>query len=1228
MSEETYKAKAKENIVRGFIHLLPKGEAIDKILFSLKDARESEEIEMIYSFIETKLDKLLLNQLKEAKEVDNISFVLKEKLGDINEVVSQFNVYIYNQIEFNKKIKILIDESRDILLDQFKDVKDKLDVLLSINEKTISTSDKEIITSLFRSLFKSFSKKLQDLKYDDVLTSIESIKKLSGLKNVDQLLQDELSSFEAEVHLKLSEINKADEITKRIIKNNNLSLRICEYLLYYSTFKKDKKLFDDIMNNYKLMGVVKKKIIMKEVFWHYYDKNYSRVLELLCKDSSHSEINKDFTDSPDSYFFAGMSLFEMRNYELAKKYLAISYEKEKSILHKYYLILNDAFKIIDRKSAIILITESEKESLIKHLNELSSEPFEEYFRNAPLQLLTEYWIQRISISLHIDRKTALDQYENCPTELKNDLKIKSIYADVLYFNEKFQEANQILLELFSESNNYNYITKILSSYLEIGKYEDILTFSEKIKDYDPEGIIYSLIIEAYAKLNDLEDVIMFASDKIEKCKYPIYIYRSLGDLFFETNDLQKANDYYNKMVETIPSDNYPPRIIFARHLRSKNEIALCLRCLEPFLPFNYEAQKLYVYDAVRPGNEKYYAKADELIDYHINENTDSSYWLGNKVELEFNRMRYNTAHKYLEELYTLDDDINVAYKLAHTKILLGRKDIVELAIKLERDQRPYVIMMAANCYFVLGDYEKAEKLSLKSIAYHGDNFNENLFAQYLRINIGPKPGIKDIAEIEEVDNDCTVLLESESEQKWIGITSKPELLVKENQYKFADTIFYFRNDEKVIHLIGSKKNDSVVFNKENCVIKDIWKVKTKVVRHFMFEYTSKLPDSKFLKLVKIDESKPLESMMPILVEGEIYDKQTLEDYNFRNKLGLPLHQIALRKGRNLVDAILYILEKPNQLFYTGEINLLDLKNSKILLSPTSVICLSLLDILDTFIIKFKEKILVSKNTRQYFVDIVDKLNTEEFGISMSIGIDNGNYFATDYTKEQIKKRQSFYYSIIKSLSDVSAVSITISAEELDDKSKYIDLISVLDYENLKYASEHDLVYLLDDLLVRKARGLFKNNIDIMNSASILYYLFEEDIPILLEKLEIFSKGGYNYLFNLESLKQITKALFDKYHLIGKDSQYDIFLKIIHNALSNKIVFVDYFKIIVKYLDFLYYYNSDKRAIYLIQVLLKELWSLISLYNLHPNIMFSEIEVICKNDNDKISFFYDMLREIN
>jgi len=40
MEEEVYTIKAVENIVRAFMHLLPKGEAIDKLLFSLKDARE------------------------------------------------------------------------------------------------------------------------------------------------------------------------------------------------------------------------------------------------------------------------------------------------------------------------------------------------------------------------------------------------------------------------------------------------------------------------------------------------------------------------------------------------------------------------------------------------------------------------------------------------------------------------------------------------------------------------------------------------------------------------------------------------------------------------------------------------------------------------------------------------------------------------------------------------------------------------------------------------------------------------------------------------------------------------------------------------------------------------------------------------------------------------------------------------------------------------------------
>lgn len=1226
--EEVYKIKAVENIVRAFIHLLPKGEAIDKLLFSLKDAREYTEQEKILSFIESRVGSIVINQLKEINEVEKINAILKEKLSSITEVSKQLCEYINEQNNFNAEIKKLIEESRDLVFIGFQDVNKKLDILLSRSEDSFTSSDTEVISSLFKALFENYGKKLSELKYKEVLESISSIKQLTGYKKIDEILQSEVLSYEAEINLKLGDQQVAHKLSEQIIGKQSYSIRICDYLLYYASVMKDRSLFDDILSRYKSLGVEQKKITMKEVFWQYMSGNHIELLTLLCNDDSYSSIKEDFLESVDANFFAGMSLFQIKKYELAKTYFRNAYEKEKTYAHKYFQLLNDAFNIIDRRSAIFLITESERKTLIAALKELSSDGCVEYFGKAPAQLKEEYWTQRITIALHIGDKAGLEEYEKCPEELKNREGVKGIYADVLYFNDNYEEANKILVELYSINSDFNFITKILSTYLQTGKYEEALTFSEGIKKFDDEGIIYSLVIEAYSKLNDIEKVIEFASGKITHCKYPIYIYRAIGDLFSDIGDFPKANELYSKMIEAIPYDNYAPRILFAKHLKSKNAMEICLQCLEPYLKYSYEAQKLFVYDAVKLENEKYFKKAEEIIETNITGDIDKAYWIGNKIELEFNRKRYHTSLKFLKELYEIDTSSKVAYKLAHLKLLLGDKDVAGLTSKLENEAKPHFIMMAANCYYVLGDYERAESLSLKSIALHGNNFDENLYAQFIRINLGPKPGMPDIAEIEEISNDCTVLLESDSQQIWIGITSRPELLVKENEFKFADTSFFFRGDENVIHLIGSNKNESVVFNKINWIIKDIWKIKTKVVRHCMMEYISKVPDSNFLKLVELNERNPIESMMPILVEGEIYEKQILADYNFRNGIGLPLHQVAIRKGRNIIDALLYVLEKPNQLFFTGEINLISIKEQKIVLSPSSISMLSMIGVLDIVISTYGDQLLVLESTKKYFIDIVDKMNTEEFAIAMSMGSDQGRFIGTEYNKDFKRKRIKFFNEIIQALSKVAIANVDMRPEELDEKSKYIESISRQDYENLKYASENDCIYLVDDLFVRKARGLFTQNINVINTASLLYVLFDNNIDLLLEKIEQLSLGGYNYLFNLEALEFITERLFDKYKIIGRDSKYGVLLKIIHNVLSQDMIFTNNLKVVVNYLNYLYYHNTDKRAEYLILSLLKELWRFISLYNVDPNILLGELEFICKGDKNKILFFHEMLKDID
>jgi len=292
MEEEVYKIKAVENIVRAFMHLLPKGEAIDKLLFSLKDAREYAEQEEILSFIESRVGSIVINQLKEINEVEKISSILKEKLGSITEVSKQLCEHIIDQNNFNAEIKKLLEESRDQILIEFEDVNKKLDILLSRSEGSFTSSDKEVIASLFKSLFENFGKKLTELKYNEVLESIDSIKQLTGFKKIDEVLQLEVLSYEAEINLKLGNQQIAGKITEQIISKQIYSVRICDYLLYYVSILKDRSLVDDILSRYKSFGVEQKKIMTKEVFWQYISGNHIGVLNLLCNDDNYSSIKE------------------------------------------------------------------------------------------------------------------------------------------------------------------------------------------------------------------------------------------------------------------------------------------------------------------------------------------------------------------------------------------------------------------------------------------------------------------------------------------------------------------------------------------------------------------------------------------------------------------------------------------------------------------------------------------------------------------------------------------------------------------------------------------------------------------------------------------------------------------------------------------------------------------------------------------------------------------------
>ena len=135
MDEDNYKLKVKENVVRAFIQFLPKGEAIEKLLFSMKDAREFSELEKTFKFIQTKLYGATIKQLEEKHNIEEIKLLLKQENVDIHELVNDYSSFINSQSSFNSEIKQLVEESNFILKKELKTINEKLDELLKRGKK-------------------------------------------------------------------------------------------------------------------------------------------------------------------------------------------------------------------------------------------------------------------------------------------------------------------------------------------------------------------------------------------------------------------------------------------------------------------------------------------------------------------------------------------------------------------------------------------------------------------------------------------------------------------------------------------------------------------------------------------------------------------------------------------------------------------------------------------------------------------------------------------------------------------------------------------------------------------------------------------------------------------------------------------------------------------------------------------------------------------------------------
>lgn len=1224
--------ESSENFLRGFLKLIPigVGEGLGDILFAIKDAKAQLAIEDSIDFIAERINDYSIKTLRNQGEIDNKLEGLKDKQEVI---LKDFLLFL--------KQKGLIDQAyfEELLssIDKKLDVQgekiDNIDTNVSEIKEMLSKMkgpDQEAINKVFNNYINQLLVKSKNLEFNSILKEVKDLEKCNGYKNLDHEIKSKLLAIEGNAHLKLENLDEVKIIVQTIELNEILNEEIVDFLMSYAAIINDDSLKDKLIDKYKELGISEQKIKIQEARYLYSQKDYQSAMELLVKEEDDNIfIRKELLNEKDIYHLVGMIKLAKNDNDKAEAYLKIAYSKNNSTITKFFYLLSTAFKIIARRGAMFVLAREEKRRLESIYNQLSDDEFTGENFQSMKGLAKELWLQRLTILLFIDSKKALDEYEFTLEKLGKSKVLDYLKCDILYLNKKYDVAENELLKIYKENGDKNLLSKILASLFSQNKFDEVINFCEKLveDDFDDEGVVASLYLNSLAERISEEALMKKVNEFLSKFKNPIYIYKFLGEYYYKKNKIAEAKENYSKMIDKISVDNFLPRILFAEELFDKDLYEEGLRCIIPIIKYDYNAKKLFTYQAVKYGSENDKSLCDEIIKEEIEKDYDFEFWNTAKGELEFGRNRFHTALKYIERSFKKSKSPKDAYKYAYLKLILNDYNFNDAILILENSDEINLVMLAATCYNAIGNHLKSEMLSIKALALNGNEYNEVLYAQFVQLNLFRNPDEKEKVEFDEVNTDCAVSLENDSGQIWVGITSNNEILLSGDGYKFIDTEFYSKRDDKVISLIGTKKNDTIVFNGNQYAIKDIWAIKTRAIRFCLVEYENKAVGEKIITKIEFDPENPLDSMKETLIKGELEEKQLLSTYNLKDQMGIPLNLLAVKKGRNLFDVIIYLLNLSNQPYFAGEVNNYNYKSTNLVLSPSTIIILSILDVLDE-VLESLTNCSVTESTYNYFKDLIDQFDEFEKRVSMSIGINNDHVNIMEFDEESHKKRRMEFVKVLESLRKVNRITIESSAEELDENKILISVISKCDFNGLKLAGESNSIYICDDLVVRKARDMVSKNISSTNSISLILTVYSNDVQKLVNLIEKLSLGKYVYCYNIEIIIFILNKILEEYNLIGKETIFDKVINILHNSLSIPLMFKQQIQVIISVLSFLYTRRNTVTADYLIERILHTVNVFIALYNYDEKIIFECIESIPGEEKEKNNYFVRILKKID
>lgn len=892
-------------------------------------------------------------------------------------------------------------------------------------------------------------------------------------------------------------------------------------------FKKDNELFEQLKCKWIQAELETSLIQEKEVKFLFLTSQYDEIIKRYN--------NENFIDKDLFIFFIGKAFIQLENFEEGQKVLHDI--KDKDDEYKLTYVLSKTIPILMKPRYIGECNKEEREIIQECYKELESIDDSKFSRRL-MKIFTYYKLQ---VTLLKDKKESLELVSDIYRDFNDDLDLSILKVDILFINNKLDDANEICDYAMQQFDNYlNHINTIINVKLALEKWNEII----KIFNLHKEELEYNeccfyayglAIVNIYGY--EVGERIIEKDKKTEGAITNIL----LAKVYI--NDNQKCQRYLDKAITMVNNEKLL-LIDISIIYESIGEITKSISVLEDYMYLDIRMFKRYIAIVLKYKTETKYNKIIEIHrKYYFNINNEyiDSNVYGLCIEKTMYRLAYYISHKMFESKG------NLFWRNQYVRMKLHNKEwnqLKELTSVLEFSEDASYLITAAEVNAKFGQLERAEELVYKAI-YKLDRVDIESAIRIGNLMLANKSNkdINDTVDDEvarKVIVDDVIILQNEYGEK-LCICLNNEIYFRGNEVRFG-CLHINQSDDLWLDILGCKKNDIIEYNGTKFSIFEIVNKYDYVARLCFEERLSNNVEG--IKQIAIEEKNgtlQLENLKLQMRESNIQQEKLIDSYMNEKLEGIiPINIIAGEITR-LEQLIEFLLVNKEYRFRTG-ISKLSENKCKVVLTTISIIVLNKYGILDDFIKYFD--VYVSQSMIITFEDLIQNLISKLGQMESYLHLIDEQVILNEISEKDKKDRIKKYKNIHRLLLTCNIISKDISKSEFITFPEHA--IYLPDIEALEIAKSLQATIFVDDIFTMKLFS-FEVGDNISNISGFLNSVLFEDFEKYWGILKSLIKGKYEYTFNYEALARLIFN-FDIYspHRVKK------FKKIVKMILRNDI----------------------------------------------------------------------------